>query len=244
MKKIIIFSIVIFLGLFLAIYQYYTELRADFAIAYSPSKPANGHSWAEMECTAGLCVTTDNKVGIGTDDPKEKLEITGNIKNTGSVVTTGNIDAVGDITAGGDICAAGACLSQMASFVANQPLINNVHNQGACTAAGGEIIPSEASYPQCRFSAATCPSGWTWYKGYSKTVSNSCGSIWFGGPGVGYSCGQTCTSSSHNWSDNSAQESCTGLWGWGDTSTWGACCRNPDSCGCTAVSTRTQIGCY
>jgi len=32
-----------------------------------------------MECTTGLCVTGDNKVGIGTDSPTEKLEVIGNI---------------------------------------------------------------------------------------------------------------------------------------------------------------------
>lgn len=71
-KRNLIIFLVIFLGLFFAIYQYANELKTDLAsAAYSTSRPANGHSWSEMECTAGLCVTAANKVGIGTDNPTE-----------------------------------------------------------------------------------------------------------------------------------------------------------------------------
>jgi hypothetical protein len=78
-KKLLIIFLITFLSFSLAIYQYTKELKFDLVRAYSTSKPANGHSWSEMECTTGLCVTGDNKVGIGTDSPTEKLEVIGNI---------------------------------------------------------------------------------------------------------------------------------------------------------------------
>jgi len=90
-KKILVIFLVIFLGLSLAIYQYAKVLQTDLANAYSTSKPANGHSWAEMQCTEGLCVTADNKVGVGTDNPTEKFQVTGNIKASGDICNgTGN----------------------------------------------------------------------------------------------------------------------------------------------------------
>jgi hypothetical protein len=82
-KKILIVSLVVFLGLSVATYQYTKEFQSEFtSAAYSTSKPANGHSWSEMECTAGLCVTSDNKVGIGTDAPAQKLSVNGIIEST------------------------------------------------------------------------------------------------------------------------------------------------------------------
>jgi len=86
-KKVLIIFLIIFLGLSAAITNAYT------------SKPANGHSWSEMECTGGLCVTADNKVGIGTDIPTEKLEVDG------------------DILVSGDACiSTGYCLSDLDVF--------------------------------------------------------------------------------------------------------------------------------
>ncbi|MDD4531309.1 MAG: hypothetical protein PHH21_01210 [Candidatus Pacebacteria bacterium] len=69
-----------------------------FANAYS-SKPPVGHSWSEMECSEALCVTSDNKVGIGTYNPTEKLEVVGNISASGSICD-----------------AAGYCLSDLSVF--------------------------------------------------------------------------------------------------------------------------------
>jgi len=99
-KKVLLVFLVISLGLSLAVYQYAKELQADLAsAAYSTSKPANGHSWSEMECSSGLCVTSGNNVGIGTDNPSKKLSV------------------VGDINASGDICnGTGNCLSALATL--------------------------------------------------------------------------------------------------------------------------------
>ncbi len=101
MKKY--FIVIFFLALFLigvVAGQMYSELKAGFInAAYSTSKPANGHSWSEMECTTGLCVTSENKVGIGTDSPSKKLEVNGDILASGT----------------GDVCnGSGKCLSSVA----------------------------------------------------------------------------------------------------------------------------------
>lgn len=86
-----------FLILGFSIYQYTRELQAEQAsAAYSTSKPANGHLWSEMECTSSLCVIGEN-VGIGTDSPTTKLQVSGTVKAN-------------------DVCNdAGICLSAFAS---------------------------------------------------------------------------------------------------------------------------------
>lgn len=225
-KKNLVIFLVIFLGLSLAIYQYAKELQTDLASAAYPGvKPANGHSWTEMECTAGLCVTTSNKVGIGTDSPGQKLEVNGSILASGE---------------GADICTgSGACLSQIASFIGSQPIVggSGIHNRANCEAAGGTLIDIGLANPTCRFAAATCPSGWTQYENWSTTGPTTCGS---GGCYQPYNiCGYPCTTGGHAWSNNSSTYSCT----YGDlVETWdGGCCSVAQR---TCVAIRTQIGCF
>lgn len=98
-KNFFIVSLFILFGLGVAIYQYTLEFKSEFANAYSSSRPANGHSWTEMECTEGLCVTADNKVGVGTDSPTTKFEVNGVIKGTDVCNTTGNcLSALASLT--------------------------------------------------------------------------------------------------------------------------------------------------
>jgi len=103
-------------------FQYVEVLKLELVKAYDASKPVNGHDWSEMQCTEGLCVTDDNKVGIGTSTPGSKLDV------SGAISASGNINSSGNITAVGDVCGGGACLSQIASYVGSQPLVMNVHN--------------------------------------------------------------------------------------------------------------------
>jgi hypothetical protein len=146
-KKILIVSLIVFLGLSIAIYQYAKELQSEFtSAAYSTSKPANGHSWSEMECTAGLCVTSGDKVGIGTDNPTEKLEVIGNFK------------------ASGDVCnGTGNCLSALTTLTnacggAQQNYIYSASAYSGTFCAMGSSTPASPSFPAAGASTTwTCP---------------------------------------------------------------------------------------
>lgn len=69
-----------------------------------------------MECTTGMCITADNKVGVGTDNPSVKFEVNGTIKGT-------------------DVCnATGNCLSALATLT------------NACGAAATNYVYSASAY--------------------------------------------------------------------------------------------------
>ena len=59
---------------------YFLKTELEIANAYS-SKPANGHSWSEIECSSSLCIN-GSSVGIGTDSPGQKLSVAGIIQST------------------------------------------------------------------------------------------------------------------------------------------------------------------
>ena len=80
-SKIIFISVATLLAIFLAFSQYLNEFQSELVSAYDIAKPANGHSWDEMICTTGLCIKND-KVGIGTDNPAQKLSVAGVIEST------------------------------------------------------------------------------------------------------------------------------------------------------------------
>ncbi|MDD4531307.1 MAG: hypothetical protein PHH21_01200 [Candidatus Pacebacteria bacterium] len=95
-KRLTFFLGGILIGLFAGIYLPFQFFHSDAAIAYYTAKPSLGHSWSEMECSEGLCIASDNNVGIGTDSPTEKLQI------------------VGDLSVSGDVCnGSGNCLSAL-----------------------------------------------------------------------------------------------------------------------------------
>jgi hypothetical protein len=79
-KLAIIFSILL-LSLIATAFQYVEVLKLEIVKAYSATKPANGHSWTEIECTSDLCII-NGKVGIGTDNPSQKLSVAGIIEST------------------------------------------------------------------------------------------------------------------------------------------------------------------
>ena len=217
-KKILVLMIIFFF-VCMAIFQYVKEFQSEFANAAYGLKPANGHSWSEMQCTEDICVDMNShKVGIGTSNPGQKLEVNGNI------------------LASGDICNTdGACLSQITAFISSQPLINNVHNYSACSSIDGEVVSIGASYPLCRFNTASCPSGWTQYQNWATYDSHYVGGI---------PCSSGCTGPGSPWgnlSSNNPTFSCTYIQAgicWGSdgefsyTATW------------SGDSVRSQIGCY
>ncbi len=83
MKKQHLFIIlsVVLLGFVFGIIQYYQALKTEDVSAVTVGIPNPGHSLAQLECSAdSLCVdTTNNRVGIGTANPDEKLQVNGNI---------------------------------------------------------------------------------------------------------------------------------------------------------------------
>ncbi len=92
-KKSIIFVVLISLfSISFSIYQYVREFKTDLVgAAYSSTKPANGHTWSEMECSSTLCLTGGN-TGLGTSTPGYKLDVQG-----------------GQINASDGLCIAGDC---------------------------------------------------------------------------------------------------------------------------------------
>ncbi|MFA6368578.1 MAG: hypothetical protein WCX10_08485, partial [Bacteroidales bacterium] len=72
----IISSTLLLIGLFAGVIQYVGMFDALYAAATNP-----GHSWSQMECSTALCIdTTNNRVGVGTMNPTQTLEINGNVK--------------------------------------------------------------------------------------------------------------------------------------------------------------------
>ena len=127
-------------------------------------------------------------------------------------------------------------------------LVYGIHSSTQCTNLGGTVITDGAD-KLCKFNQASCKTGWTPFKEWSTTTSNSitCHAYWFHADewGEGDRCRKnaggdtTCNTGSHQFK-NLPLESCqarpTGVYA--------------DHCdGCTltyveATATRTQIGCY
>jgi len=223
-KKLLFFLIVTGFSLVSAVYQYIREFQSEFASAAYSSKPAAGHSWSEMECTNGLCVTTDNKVGIGTDSPSQKLEVVGNVKVA-------------------DICADSGCLNslfQIVNTTLNQELYNHsttLRHAADCTAIGGNTVNVAAGVSVCQITGASCPSNWNQYLNWSVTTANNSSSVpcCTGGSCPALDCANRvyCNTGSHTWA-NIAVESCQAA------NACGLQCSGQAS----ATATRTQIGCY
>jgi hypothetical protein len=265
-KKIAIIFSILLLSLIATAFQYVEVLKSEIVKAYSVTKPANGHSWTEIECTSGLCIIND-KVGIGTDSPSQKLEVNGSILASGagdicngagkclsSVFQTNSISGTNSVCPSGQSpimkAIGGIWYTATAPQVAtswNQVacgavvtsdgtplLVNGIHTQQQCVSAGGTVVLATGSLNQCRFNAATCPSGWVHFNSWCTAISVT------GGPGS-YTdgCGtSSCTSLGHEWADAPVYP-CT--WCPHLTYNWAGCyCQSPAS----AVASITQIGCY
>ncbi len=72
------------LGLGFSVYQYFQALGTDSVSAVTVGTPDPGHAWSQMECSAGsLCVdTTNNRLGVGTNTPAQKLSVAGVVQST------------------------------------------------------------------------------------------------------------------------------------------------------------------
>jgi hypothetical protein len=92
-KYIFILSVMVFFGLIVGVYQYFQAFKTEGVSAVTVGVPNQGHPWTQMECNADtLCIDTANKrLGVGTNNPTEKLEVGGNIKASGDICNgTGN----------------------------------------------------------------------------------------------------------------------------------------------------------
>jgi len=93
MKKqhLFIVSAIVFLGLIFSTYQYYQALKTEDVSAVTVGTPNPGHSLSGLECSAdSLCIdTVNNRVGIGTNNPAYKLDVTGNTNITGQLYVNG-----------------------------------------------------------------------------------------------------------------------------------------------------------
>ncbi|MDP2820821.1 MAG: hypothetical protein Q8O39_01275 [bacterium] len=186
----------------------------------------------------GLVVDKGN-VGIGTANPKNKLEVTG----IGNVVfnTSGNVgigvmspgyklhvsDAIhasGDIKTDKDVCTNLGCLNELIAIV-NPWLVNGIHRASQCSAIGGNVVYVSPGMAVCQYPSSSCPSGWRSYLNWSTTQSvpyyfhDSRRGPWWTCPGV----------AGHVWSNNAVECEPTTP-------------SDPPRCGrCCPI---VQIGCY
>lgn len=264
MKKyyLAIISLLMVLALGAGIFQYVKTFNAEIADAYSAAKPANGHSWAEMQCTTDMCLDTVNhRVGIGTDSPAKPLEVTGDILASGeicngagkclnsvlqnSVIAGTNPTCPAGQTAlikfynGGAYDASNAGITSWNKISCGQILSGDgsqlLYNN-AHTALGcstaGGTVVSDGTNNFCRFNLDTCPTTWTNYASWTTTAV-ACG--WGVVPEGGW-CYQQYPI--HNY--------CTGSHAWsnaGQENTPQNAASN-GTCYGTVYATITQRGCY
>lgn len=139
----------------------------------------------------GKTIFESGNVGIGTTDPGAyRLNVNGNA-------------AVNDIY----ITSVGKWASEL--YPVN--LVNGIHTNIQCSAAGGTVVDDGTGNKMCRFATASCPATWTKYNNWSTTSVNS---NTYYNETCGTSCGKqlaTCSSGSHIWSNKSPESlSCTG----------------------------------
>jgi hypothetical protein len=113
-------------------------------------------------------------------------------------------------------------------------LYSKKHTPLECTNSGG-TVESNGSESFCRFSNSSCPSGWTQYNNYSKTVANTCS-------GTTGACTnlnpRVCTTGYHEWS-NIVAETCSYY-----NQARNFVCPSTGARPLTCTAKISQIGCY
>ncbi len=93
-----------------------------------------------------------------------------------------------------------------------------IHKDSDCTSSGGSVVTVEGNVNICRMNAASCPGGWTQYKGWSTTTNRVCSASLSRGNGVNGNAWGACSpnqalinkcghgtsnnSGSHSWDNN------------------------------------------
>jgi hypothetical protein len=147
-KRILTISLIVFLGLIFGIYQCFQSFEAENVSAVSIGTPIAGHPWSQMECSGDtLCVDATNKrVGIGTNNPTEKLEVIGNFKASGDVCNgTGNcLSSLATLT--------NACGAAATTYVYSASAFSGTY------CAMGSSTPAAPTFPAAGASTTwTCP---------------------------------------------------------------------------------------
>lgn len=245
-QKILIFSLsaMLFLTASFLVYSW-SEPTTNMPVSYTIPINTSGTAQTKTgEFGASSFVDADNSNYYL--NPSGNSIVEGTITadrptETNNLATKGYVD---EVTAAVEAIVTGA-----------QPLVNGVHSQDDCTAAGGALADSDVSYKMCRFNSATCPSAWTAYKNYRTVgiqVSTNVSTSWFSKYVCDYynfgssSCPDAGNSSRTCW--------CNIVFStlaWGNNSyRCGYCvcdCNNCRACVSSqteTTSTNTQIGCY
>jgi hypothetical protein len=226
-----------------------------------------------MECSQGLCVTSGNNVGIGTDSPAQKLEVDGNGLFTGDVCNGSGKCLSGtyqtNVIAGSNpTCPTGqtaimrayngtwyipsqvttwsqVSCGQVMSSDGTALLVNSQHTSKNCTDNSGTVIGDGSGNNMCKFISSSCPTGWNKYANWTATSPSGC-SAW---PSGCYShtvfCSSCSVTGSHAWS-NVAQETQTfNVYAGSSGGSDGCFCSGGcGSAACTAYASINQIGCY
>lgn len=162
-------------------------------------------------------------------------------------------------------------------FITNRPsyvllndcvinLVYNIHTDIQCSSSGGTVVDDGAGNKMCKYTAVSCPSGWTQYNNWSTTINASSSynngtctttnsATGRGVPIYRATCGLspvTCSVTGHTWNNTGIESnSCSGGGATyyynsrtGDTSCGSG---GPYSCNgtnTTVSATRTETGCY
>jgi len=203
----------------------------------------------------GLVVDKGN-VGIGMSNPSNRLEVSGKIYSSDDILSAGNINATKDIKAtrniiaSEDVCSEkqGVCLKDLADHLSTTMLVNAAHTWGDCKVAAGKVVDSDVGLKQCQFNLASCPGGWTQYKSFTTTNTNSCGSPTQTRCTCGWStpcCNAGCIVSGNSWG-NYGVPRC-----WYSTGCSQCCSDRSGNCqpaccgyGSWCYTSVSQIGCY
>jgi len=91
-RHLFIILAVILLGFIFSIIQYFEALKTEDVSAVTVGVPNPGHAWSLMECSSDtLCIDGTNKrLGLGTNTPAYKLDVTGDVNITGSLYINGS----------------------------------------------------------------------------------------------------------------------------------------------------------